>query len=313
MPTIANLRSSNSSNKQQKAQQKSFLRPTILIILAFLTGFHGGTTYGGGGWNPVVVNPSNDQDDTSTTQEQVASALSPTTTDSPAEHGWGTVNVFYGNRDTLVAEAMNHGIQNDTFSQAGQDRYALELLGGKRNGFFVDLAANHALLLSNTYLLERDYDWNGICIEPNWQYWNGLASLRKCTVVGAVGGSPLSSEEIKFRFHPSKPFIGAFGGIEKLQGQPKHGEELLETRFTIGLSQILDKFHAPATIDYLSLDVEGAEELIFADFPFDRYTFLVMNVERPKPKLRAVLEQHGYVKLRTDKWGDTIWKHNSLP
>jgi hypothetical protein len=36
--------------------------------------------------------------------------------------------------------------------------------------FFVDLAANHAVDLSNSLFLEQN-GWKGICIEGNPQYW----------------------------------------------------------------------------------------------------------------------------------------------
>ena len=56
--------------------------------------------------------------------------------------------------------------------------------------FFVDLAANDALYLSNTFVLEKN-GWEGVCIEANPEYWYGLASFRTCTIVGAaVGGKP---------------------------------------------------------------------------------------------------------------------------
>ena len=40
-------------------------------------------------------------------------------------------------------------------SQAGQDRTVLDILGGKRGGFFVDLAANDASHISNSVMLEQ--------------------------------------------------------------------------------------------------------------------------------------------------------------
>ena len=37
-------------------------------------------------------------------------------------------------------------------------------------GFYVDLAANHPVQLSNTVYLERQLNWTGICIEPSTLY-----------------------------------------------------------------------------------------------------------------------------------------------
>ena len=52
-------------------------------------------------------------------------------------------------------------------SQAKQDELVHRLLHRKRNGFFVDLAANHPVRISNTRALEREHGWSGLCIEAN--------------------------------------------------------------------------------------------------------------------------------------------------
>ena len=82
-------------------------------------------------------------------------------------------------------------------AQAGQDRSASALLGGKRGGFFLDLASNEPIILSNTRALERDFGFRGICIEANPFYWQGLSEVRSCSVVGAAIAA--EAGEVKFR------------------------------------------------------------------------------------------------------------------
>ena len=53
-----------------------------------------------------------------------------------------------------------------SFSQIGQDKRVLDFYQNKKNGYFVEVGANDGKRLSNTYLLEKDYNWKGICIEP---------------------------------------------------------------------------------------------------------------------------------------------------
>ena len=108
------------------------------------------------------------------------------------------------------------------FSQAGQDHLVWNLLGQLEGGFFVDLAANDATRLSNTYSLERYHNWTGLCMEPNPKYWPRLVYRERCQVVGAVVGQSYM-EEIEFQFGPAgsdrvvlhapddEP--GVFGGI----------------------------------------------------------------------------------------------------
>ena len=69
---------------------------------------------------------------------------------SPIEDGWRQIDVFYGK-----AAISNH----TWFSQAAQDELVIGLLRGKRDGYFIDLAANDAMLLSNTYAMEQYYGW----------------------------------------------------------------------------------------------------------------------------------------------------------
>jgi hypothetical protein len=73
-----------------------------------------------------------------------------TTINHNNDDGWRQIDVFYGKAPTT---------NRTWFSQAAQDELVIGLLRGKRNGYFIDLAANDALLLSNTYALEQRYGW----------------------------------------------------------------------------------------------------------------------------------------------------------
>jgi hypothetical protein len=53
------------------------------------------------------------------------------------------------------------------FSQAGQDKFILNVLNEKRNGFFVEIGSNDPMIINNTYTLEKNYNWKGIMIEYN--------------------------------------------------------------------------------------------------------------------------------------------------
>jgi hypothetical protein len=57
-------------------------------------------------------------------------------------------------------------IEKYGFSQIGQDLEVLRFYNYKKNGFFIEIGASDGILLSNTYLLERNYNWRGICVEP---------------------------------------------------------------------------------------------------------------------------------------------------
>lgn len=247
-----------------------------------------------------------DVDMMSITTAVAAAASSP-----PSRHdGWDSIDIFYGSKDSLERTLP----QDDTLqqqllwsSQAGQDEVIMSLLRNKTGGYFVDLAANHATHLSNTYMLETRFGWSGLCIEPNPMYWEDLA-YRDCQVVAAVVGSA-RMEQVHFRFD-----AGDHGGIvgSGFDNGPKF-KSTSSVRYTVTLDEILTRFHAPRHIDYLSLDVEGAEEYIMKNFPFDKYRISIMTTERPSDQLRELFNLKGFRKLvRMTRWGEIMWAHESV-
>ena len=51
--------------------------------------------------------------------------------------------------------------------QAEQDKFVLNILKEKRDGFFLEIGSNHPVTINNTYLLESKYNWKGIMVEYN--------------------------------------------------------------------------------------------------------------------------------------------------
>ncbi len=66
---------------------------------------------------------------------------------------------------------------------------------------------------------------------------------------------------------------------------------------TVSVGTLLGDFHAPVVIDYLSLDIEGAKYRVFQTFPWDKYIFSTLTVERPGVDLCVLLEKNGYTFL----------------
>ena len=77
------------------------------------------------------------------------------------------------------------------------------------------------------------------------------------------------------------------------------------------LQSILDEVNAPRIIDYLSIDIEGAEIRVLKDFPFDKYIFLAITIERPTPEINQILQSNGYVFVR-NAIHDSFYVHESI-
>jgi hypothetical protein len=235
----------------------------------------------------------------------------PTSPSASSQDGWNSIDVFYGSTDHAVSLLPK---DQKWFSQVRQEEAVLKMLskglsdGEKyQGGFFVDLASNDATHLSNTYILERDYHWKGLCIEPNPTYWHGLTHYRpNCQLVAAVVGAQ-RMDKIDFLFT-----AGDHGGIVGTGfdngGALKKGKSKVE--YTVTLLEILERYDAPKVIDYLSLDVEGAEEFIMQNFPLSTYKIRVITIERPRDGLRKILAEHKYQQVMLlSGWGETLWVH----
>jgi FkbM family methyltransferase len=205
-------------------------------------------------------------------------------------------------------------------SQKGQDKWVIEeIFQGKRSGFFVDLAASDGVTLSNTYILEKHFGWTGICIEPNPEFYTKLQNNRNSICVNDC--IDFQEGMVEFRFDNME--LGGIIGSDTDNCMKYREKQILEAREknqttflkTKTLEQVLLESNAPKIIDYLSLDVEGAETRILTGFPFDKYIFLSMTIERPTPLINQVIFSNGYVFVQNSKvmGYDSFYVHKSIP
>eukprot|EP00411_Alexandrium_monilatum_P020950 CAMPEP_0175215502 /NCGR_PEP_ID=MMETSP0093-20121207/17248_1 /TAXON_ID=311494 /ORGANISM="Alexandrium monilatum, Strain CCMP3105" /LENGTH=418 /DNA_ID=CAMNT_0016508873 /DNA_START=205 /DNA_END=1461 /DNA_ORIENTATION=+ len=190
------------------------------------------------------------------------------------------------------------GVQSH--SQIAQDLWVLHHFRSVPRGFFLEVGANHAEELSNSYLLEKGAGWAGICLEP---FPSGDWSLRRAELirvaVGPDGG--------KLKFVAPGHILG--GLVEQVdltrvaRDVPPEQQGVVEVQ-TSTLATILSSAQpggspVPRVIHYLSLDTEGSEYDILCGFPFNMYTVLSATVEHnwrepARTRIRQLLESHGF-------------------
>jgi hypothetical protein len=71
---------------------------------------------------------------------------------------------------------------------------------------------------------------------------------------------------------------------------------------TVSLNDLLRSHNAPAEVDYLSIDTEGAEFLILKNFDFEKHTIKLLTVEHNdvasyREDLFSLLSSKGYTRL----------------
>jgi FkbM family methyltransferase len=187
------------------------------------------------------------------------------------------------------------------YGQFAQDLWVMRgVAPGKRDGYYVDVGSGDGELISNTKLLD-DAGWKGVCIDP----FPRNMSKRTCQLFRQPVFSE-SDKRVKFRA------AGDLGGIEQdLNLHKKEAAEASEVELvTATLDEILTKAHAPNYIDYMNLDVEGAEYDVLRGLSLDRYQFGSMTVEHnyepaKREAIHKLLTSKGYVRVRSwevDDW-----------
>jgi FkbM family methyltransferase len=170
-----------------------------------------------------------------------------------------------------------------------QDRWVESVFNGKRDGYYIEVGASTGVGSSNCCMFERRLGWNGICIEPNPDFFKELVKNRKAICVN----TPIAPDEREVQFRAA----GYYGGIQEnlLDHHRKNWESApLVTMNTRRLEDILEEHGAPPFIDYISLDIEGGEAAIIESFPFDRYRVLTMTIEQSDERLTEIVESKGF-------------------
>lgn len=194
-----------------------------------------------------------------------------------------------------------------------QDRWVIEsIFRGKRGGFFIEAGASEG---SNTQTLERIYGWSGLAVEPHPELFKEVEKERNCILENVCLTD--SECEVDFVLNDDIPGTSTIANMsQKLNEifyQPGGNYRTIKVD-GYPLWTLLEKHDAPEVIDYLSLDIEGAEWLALKDFPFDKYSFRCMTIERGADeysRLRALLLDKGYKLVKIAKTDD-YWLHPSI-
>jgi len=62
--------------------------------------------------------------------------------------------------------------------QLKQDEFVITLLKGLRDGTWLEIGSNHYMNISNTYVLEKHFNWRGIMVEQDEQHLESYKDYR---------------------------------------------------------------------------------------------------------------------------------------
>ncbi|MDG2340661.1 MAG: FkbM family methyltransferase [Paracoccaceae bacterium] len=221
------------------------------------------------------------------------------------------------NLNLFLDRAIEQHSPSKTHSQLRQDQFALWVNGFKKNGYFVEFGATNDRDLSNSYLLEHGFGWDGILAEPDPNWHSDLLKNRNCKIeLDCVWNE--TGRTLKF----DAASVGELSTISEFaksdhMAKFRRDKETIDVS-TISLLDLLRKHNAPKVIDYLSVDTEGSELEILSAFDFGEYSFNFVSIEhnytRTRKPLKSLMENNGYRRVfishsRFDDWYVPIESH----
>ncbi|QEG34722.1 FkbM family methyltransferase [Bythopirellula goksoeyrii] len=192
-------------------------------------------------------------------------------------------------------------------SQHGEDILLDKVFAGQKEGYYVELGSHDGVHLSNTYYFEQR-GWSGLLVEAHSGLFDALKTNRKgSTCIRAA----VSEEDGEVVFYETpRGSLSTFDPaqrdyfIQRRSEVTAHSYRETKVR-TARTTTLLDEARAPATIDIMSIDIEGAELAALRGLDFDKYNVRVLVVEsdhkqhEAESMVRKLLTAQGYEIART--------------
>lgn len=193
-----------------------------------------------------------------------------------------------------------HGVDNEVRS-----------LLARRGGYYVELGANDGITASNTASLEFYDGWQGLLIEPVPAQFEKLVFNRSsrrnrfanvaCVSFGfgkefiRLAEANLMTIAIEGESDVPDPVGHAVLGRSIQPGYGGRPQPDIIKVPARTLTYVLQEAGAPKKIDFLCIDVEGAELEVLKGLRFDLFSFDWMMIESRSPeRLIGFLAQYGY-------------------
>jgi FkbM family methyltransferase len=199
---------------------------------------------------------------------------------------------------------------NEFYSQEGQDFFLeTQVFKGHKNGVFFDIGAHDGKSFNNTLYFETANGWTGVNVEPIKSRYEDLVKNRpNCININCAVSD----------FNGEGDFLTISGYAEMLSGIISEFDQCHVARIYRELGQyggssnvvkvqvrtiesICDE-HNITIIDYLSIDVEGAEFKVIKSINFDKVFIEIIGFENNYNDMNTLaivshLESNGYRKI----------------
>lgn len=173
------------------------------------------------------------------------------------------------------------------YSQDRQDSYLENnIFKGLQNGFYVDVGAHDGLTFSNSYFFDKERNWKGICIEPLPEVYNKLCRNRNNSINLNLA---IDKKSDIVNFVSNNGYTEMLSGIQEYLDQRHINRINTENALTGANTNIIQVRTKPLKdiftenkikhVNYLSIDVEGAEKQVIESIDFDQVFIDVIGFE----------------------------------
>lgn len=175
------------------------------------------------------------------------------------------------------------------------------------DGYFVELGANDGVTQSNSLYFEKYRNWRGLLVEPapqNYLKCRQNRSSRDSIYCAACVSFDYDKDFVRIAYsNLMSTSVGLESDIQDPHAHAQLGARFLGNNETVfefdtvarTLNSLLLDAGAPRLIDFLSLDVEGAELEVLKGIDHQEFRFKYILAEcRDFPRLSSYLAAHGY-------------------
>jgi FkbM family methyltransferase len=207
------------------------------------------------------------------------------------------------------------------YSQCYQDKLLEEnVFKGFKNGLFIDVGAHDGVSFNNTLYFQKNHNWRGINIEPIKSVYDKLVINRpkdmnlNCAVSQKNGTEEFVLNEGHTEMISGLKTTYDTRHYDRLQKelQEHGGKSLITIVETKRLDTICDEYNIKY-VNYLSIDVEGAEFEVIKSISFDKVFIDVIGFENnytdSTAPIIAYLKEKNYKVLYN--YSDIIMIHNN--
>ena len=185
------------------------------------------------------------------------------------------------------------------YSQNDEELIIRDFFNDRKGGFFLDVGSYHWEQLSTTYFLEKYLGWSGIAIDAQAGFAEGYKKYRPKTKFFSYAVTDHSGDTLK---------LYLTGGTSSLDSEwykffVRKGDDAKPPTAvdvpTITLNDLLER-NGVTKIDFLTMDIEGAELPALAGFDIDKYQpelVLIEPTTKTRDPILAYLNQHGYERI----------------